>query len=502
MERPATNVQGVIKNFGPQKGFGFITCDEVPGDIYFQARELPSHIVIAVECGTADIRGTVVTFDLQYSPDGKPQAKNLVANTSGAGAAGHAVAEVEDGAEVYMGQVKSFNDGKGYGFLSCNNVEGDVYFQKRDVPAQVQGHNLVGMGVSFKTNVTPDGKIQARNLQFTEMPRAINRIGPSSASGKGCGKVGGKVGMSMSDLQSSWMMGAYGPMGPYGPMGASLMGGMGPNLVGGMPPQDGANLGGQIKSVNVAKGFGFIVSPGVPGDIYFKAAGQEFAQGQSVCFQLRWTQDGKPQANTVTTAMASGEEVIGTIKSFSDKNGYGFIAAQEYPQDIYFKKQDLCQELQGMDGQEVVGSQVSVTIGLQNDGKPLAKYMTFVSDHKQGVKRPRGAEEAAFIEAAFAKGCGGKGGLIAPAAKRSRVEPFSPAAGEGPVDGWVKSYNPGKGFGFIQAPAVGGADVYFKGSSLPEGCKDTDISGAQVRFTLNYTPDGKPQAADLQVEGM
>merc|ERR1719373_935446 len=182
--------------------------------------------------------------------------------------------------------------------------------------------------------------------------------------------------------QDPWM-GPMGPMGPNlmgpGPMGPNLMGGpMGGSMGMGGPP-DGANMGGTIKSVNAAKGFGFIVARGLPGDIYFKTSSQEFVEGQNVYFTLRWTRDGKPQANNVTSAMSNGEEVIGAIKSFSDKNGYGFVAANDYAQDIYFKKQDLPHELQGLDGAEVAGAQVSVTIALQNDGKPVAKYMTFLS---------------------------------------------------------------------------------------------------------------------------
>merc|ERR1719277_2568234 len=100
------------------------------------------------------------------------------------GQTGQTVGGAADGTEqVVSGEVKSFNDMKGFGFLTSPMVDGDVYFQKRDVPAHLQGMPLAGMKVDFALHATPDGKYQARKLKFAH----VNSAGGAKGC-KGCSK--------------------------------------------------------------------------------------------------------------------------------------------------------------------------------------------------------------------------------------------------------------------------------------------------------------------------
>merc|ERR1712072_1012400 len=98
------------------------------------------------------------------------------------------------------------------------------------------------------------------------------------------------------------------------------MGGAGKGpLIGPQGPLTGNIKSGTVKSYSVVKGFGFILSEGIPQDIYF---GRDSLQadlrtsdvaGTQVTFELIRAPDGKPQGrnlkpigNTPLTSQASG----------------------------------------------------------------------------------------------------------------------------------------------------------------------------------------------------
>merc|ERR1711933_225353 len=63
------------------------------------------------------------------------------------------------------GMIKSFNTGKGFGFLSAAGVPGDVFFMKSELPTQAQeNRNLSGQAVSFELTQTMDGKSRAASI--------------------------------------------------------------------------------------------------------------------------------------------------------------------------------------------------------------------------------------------------------------------------------------------------------------------------------------------------
>merc|ERR1712087_822455 len=63
------------------------------------------------------------------------------------------------------GMVKTYNTGKGFGFISAAGVPGDVFFMRTALPAEAQeNRNLSGQAVSFELATTMDGKMRAESI--------------------------------------------------------------------------------------------------------------------------------------------------------------------------------------------------------------------------------------------------------------------------------------------------------------------------------------------------
>lgn len=290
------------------------------------------------------------------------------------------------------------------------------------------------------------------------------------------------------------------------------------------PPsaEEGAAMRGEVKSFDAAKGYGFIVADGLAADVYFKAD-QEVEKGSQVCFYVKYMRDGKAQAQDVVYALNGGEVIVGTMKSFNGKTGYGFIAVDDYPQDVYCRRQDLPDEYQALDSDSLVGVQFQFTVKITRDGqKPQVQENTMLA-HGAPAAPPQAAKRTA-AGAGFAQ--------VGPGAeKRPRLPPMPASAGGlvpggkakgkgaaeaafggakgkgggkftdgGMAEGVVKSYNATKGFGFINSEITNGAgDVYFQRVAVPAENQNESIQGARVSFQVQWTPDGKAQAQAIEV---
>eukprot|EP00933_Yihiella_yeosuensis_P014391 TRINITY_DN1292_c0_g1_i1.p1 TRINITY_DN1292_c0_g1~~TRINITY_DN1292_c0_g1_i1.p1 ORF type:complete len:237 (-),score=80.26 TRINITY_DN1292_c0_g1_i1:337-954(-) len=179
--------------------------------------------------------------------------------------------------------------------------------------------------------------------------------------------------------------------------------------------------------------------------------------------------------------------MTGTVKSFSEKNGYGFISVPGYPMDVKFGKHDCTNE---------VGSGATVSFSPQQgfDGRVQATQVTSLGGGGMsgGMKRTAGMMMGGL--GGMAAMMGGMGGM----AKAPKVE--ETATGKMGT-GMIKSFNQQKGFGFISAAGVPG-DIFFMLTSLPEDVRNShgkEIQGRSCSFQISTTADGKVRAQDIKM---
>jgi len=73
------------------------------------------------------------------------------------------------GADVGTGQymsgtVKSYNATKGFGFITGNDLPGDIFFMSKSLPEELQDVSLQGQSVMFELASAPDGKLRAQDI--------------------------------------------------------------------------------------------------------------------------------------------------------------------------------------------------------------------------------------------------------------------------------------------------------------------------------------------------
>lgn len=424
---------GLVKSFNPHKNFGFITGSCLARDVYFNGRDVPAPLVgselaqmpvtfTVIEMPDGNVQARNVSF--AGVPVGGQDSPPCGKGAKGGGCKGGMMGGMQGGGFLppsgFMemaammssmgfgigmgaggppaganvpGIVKSFDAKTGYGFITSPHVSGDVYFQE---PALQDGFKpFQGAGIWFTMKWKSDGKPQAGEIWSADGPSAIWGGGKSSGGCKGGGTGGGafKGGKGGIDPTTALMGGCNG-------WGA-----------------EGNEVKGSIKSLNPATGYGFIRVPGMEADVYFKVAtmppklqemGEE-AVGKQISFELTFTADGKPQCRNAKlvgggTAMGAkrampnawqednsakrlragaeadttnlpptGVPLEGTIKSYNQAKGWGFIVSEGMPQDVYFKSHSLPQHVQG---ETLVGASVNFSLKYTPDGKPQAEEIS------------------------------------------------------------------------------------------------------------------------------
>lgn len=357
--------QGVIKMFDEGKGYGFIFCPAMGGDVFLPKVQFKGMKV-----------GQSVNFFIRPHK-GKPQAFGL-----------RACEEEVDGTALIMdsfatqsspsnqrrepchGVVKNFDPEKGYGFISCKElfeIHGcDTFVHQKGLKKGLTDLTP-GDHVSFFIRVDDKSRPQAMRVSLCEPPSEGGEGDPFSINA------------------------------------------------------DTISYSGTIKSfvsTNDNEGYGFISCPEVlekykrDAFVHMKQI-KDFKPGDAVKFSVRKNNLGHPQAydlreapNTVAWLSAADtseepaekeemlpdkEEHFGRIKSFNEKQGYGFIH---------------CEELHGQYGRDVfipqsqfkslnIGDQVSFHIQVKR-GQPQAHDVVCVlartlSNHQSELQKLEGA---------------------------------------------------------------------------------------------------------------
>jgi len=249
------------------------------------------------------------------------------------------------------GTIKSFNETKGFGFIDCRELNetfgNDVFIHH----AQMSGGLSVGEHVTFAVMLNKENKPQGYDLQ----------------PGKGGGKMGGGKDGMKGGWGDDWGKGGMKGGGMKGGMLSPMGGGGGGGILG---PGSGGGGGGMLGpgAKGMAKGCGGC-GKGFGG---YGGKGDDKGKGKS---------KGNFLGATMTDDAAHIGDYEGTIKSFNEKNGYGFIDCAdlkaEYNNDCFLHHNDLASF--------GVGDNVSFAVFLNSAGKPQAKNLT----ESSGSKRPR-----------------------------------------------------------------------------------------------------------------
>merc|ERR1712136_431209 len=177
----------------------------------------------------------------------------------------------------------------------------------------------------------------------------------------------------------------------------------------------------------------------------------------------------------------TGEDLMtGTVKSYSDMNGYGFINVPGSDLDLKFGKADLA------GGSIIAGAVVRFTTAMSPDGRMQARHISLASAlpvAPVAVKRERAASLPPM-------------GMVRPV-KQQRVMPVEIDVPTGQwATGAIKSYNPTKGFGFISSAGIAG-DIFFMRTALPMKVQTAQLERQEANFELMRSAEGKVRAQNI-----
>jgi len=151
-----------------------------------------------------------------------------------------------------------------------------------------------------------------------------------------------------------------------------------------------------------------------------------------------------------------GIEVVGTLKSFSESSGYGFISSAQVQQDIFLPSTQVPQT--GGRIRPEFGRRLRCTLWHDAKGRPQARNVVWLAPE----------------------------------------EPAEPQVCGGSFTGRLKSM--GEAFGFIECDAFQGHrnDVFIRRAQLPEGC----ALGTMISFEVSTDGQGRPQAKNIKLINM
>eukprot|EP00435_Cladocopium_sp_Y103_P045619 s1361_g13.t1 len=168
---------------------------------------------------------------------------------------------------------------------------------------------------------------------------------------------------------------------------------------------------GTVKTFLAEKGFGFIESAvASEGDVFFsktelssdlQSESQKDLKGKPVQFEVTLGKDNRSRAINVQLcsletwrfSLVKGTASSGTIKSFSERHGYGFLALENGERDAQFRGSDLAPELAAL-GSALVGRVVKCHIHELADGKVKATDMVPIPGQAGKGKSGKGKTQA------------------------------------------------------------------------------------------------------------
>eukprot|EP00746_Dinoflagellata_sp_MGD_P143445 gnl/MRDRNA2_/MRDRNA2_76274_c0_seq2.p1 gnl/MRDRNA2_/MRDRNA2_76274_c0~~gnl/MRDRNA2_/MRDRNA2_76274_c0_seq2.p1 ORF type:complete len:627 (+),score=131.48 gnl/MRDRNA2_/MRDRNA2_76274_c0_seq2:83-1963(+) len=549
---------GEVKLFREQGGYGFINCEQFPGeDIFLLKSQCPGMQAPynGAKCKfavTQENKGPVAQ-QVQLLGTTSPQAQlpqqsvymqpmmQKIGTMGGKGLGVYRAPMKSFGGafnapmlggggnglegQHMHGTVKLWFADKNYGFIRASSCPTDIYFSSED------GRQWeVGQAVSFIGKVMPDGVMRARNVQ-EGIEQGMNMGGTVRSEGrrthgtvksffaaKGFGFIRSPSCPSdiyfSDEVGSQWAPGQsvsfFTHVMPDGVVRArevqeghaqgGLEQGMLQNLHIPAVKAEGKRMHGKVKSFFAGKGYGFISATGCPTDVYFNdppIGGSQWSPGQAVSFIAQQMPDGVMRAREVQGGLEEGMQLVGTVKKWHSGKGYGFLEVPDGVGDIYFKKDDVPPELLETSLQ---GMTVKFTVGIQPDGKPMVREAEFLQTSPKGYRAP------SLQQKRPAPGGGQQHGFGQPPAKRQFT-----GRGNGMGMGRENQGYGNQGWGGGGQQLTGTVKSYnankgfgfiisrqVAGDIYFKG-QYPEITGRLVKFALTESPDGKPQAQNMRM---
>jgi len=203
--------QGVVRSFNDSKGWGFIAYDG--SDVFVHIKDCQ---------GGKPVVGDTVAFEMDPSKasSGQMKALTVVGGTGSLDDTGKGCGKGKGNGKVvgtgaYQGNIKSFNESKGWGFIDCEGQ--DVFCHIKDIADG--GLPQAGDVVTFDAEESPSkpGSMRAKNVcggsGWPSGGGGDAAWGCAAAFGKGGKAFGGCVGYG-----PAWSKGppCWAGAGPYG----------------------------------------------------------------------------------------------------------------------------------------------------------------------------------------------------------------------------------------------------------------------------------------------
>eukprot|EP00927_Polykrikos_kofoidii_P001909 TRINITY_DN10743_c0_g2_i1.p1 TRINITY_DN10743_c0_g2~~TRINITY_DN10743_c0_g2_i1.p1 ORF type:complete len:544 (-),score=77.70 TRINITY_DN10743_c0_g2_i1:367-1998(-) len=352
---------GIVTSFSLQSAWGFITCPELSQvfqkDVFFHVKD----------CGGALVsKGQTVTFLLaKDSPPGKPQARSVQAPGSSV-----AVGVVPVPGQRYSGTVTSYAVASAWGFILCPEIKAyfgkDVFFHHKDCNGQVISKGAL---VSFELDVPSDGKPQARQV-VVESQQA------------GGAFVGGSVGMTASAANFN-NFGGFSSFSSDLPSGSASQSALCPSLQAIAASQLQEQLQEQIQAaVNMGYQGHLQEQLQALGDLGMQYDGGEHV----VAYDPYAAAEATYSLPSENTTIGVGSHLQGSIQSFSQQAGWGFIEcpALNMPpgKGVFFHVKDASSFGLNIPAR---GNVVTFTLGQGPTGKMQGKNVTPVGANAAAV---------------------------------------------------------------------------------------------------------------------
>lgn len=207
--------QGKIRTFNRSKGYGFIELPTGEPDVFL----LPSELPVEVK-EQENVVGIEVGFEMTLN-DGKPRARGVhllgfgtqstpsfgnglpppppmgfgpyvggpmmmgqmqmgqMMGSGGAPQSNFGTQHPPPGirgdlrpGDVLKGRIARYSEKKGYGFLTPESLDEDIFFLREEMPLEIKDTNnmddIIGRYVTFEVRVMPDSKLRAQRMSLTE----------------------------------------------------------------------------------------------------------------------------------------------------------------------------------------------------------------------------------------------------------------------------------------------------------------------------------------------